>query len=125
MPAITKCAADQTEYLSCLGRISEVGLECKGCRGFTYLRCSELPEHQLLRLYISQASYCCRMCVKPSDMSGEDYEKNLMNIREAGAKEESLVEETDADIMTEQYTAAVAVDTENFVEASHNVGQSS
>ena len=53
--------------MKCLGDLSDVALRCKNCSACVHLRCSDLPDYQLVRFTVTQAAFCCANCVKTKD----------------------------------------------------------
>ena len=78
----------------CLGDLADTALRCSNCRGFTHLRCSELPAYQLVRFSLSQAAFMCTTCVKTKDAEddSEKYDSECTKVTEIMAKELSILE---------------------------------
>ena len=100
-PAITAVNFPENEdetaaqvCVSCLGLLTETALKCKNCQALVHLRCSGMPEYQLVRFAVTQAAYTCGKCVKSKDMNEERFEAELTKIRETMAMEESIIEQT-------------------------------
>ena len=81
----------------CMSVVATAALKCKSCSVMIHLRCSELPEYQLVRFAYTQAQYVCSSCVKTKDMDEEHYDEEVTKVRELMAKEESLIQQTDKD----------------------------
>ena len=81
----------------CLGELSDVAVKCSSCQANIHLRCSEFPEYTLVRLALTQAQYMCPNCVKTKAAQTEDhYDSEATKIKEAIAKEISLIQEVGA-----------------------------
>ena len=67
--------------------------KCGNCQGHVHLRCSGLPDYQLVRLSVTQSSFSCSNCVKSKDLKGDNakYDAELNKLKELIAKEESLI----------------------------------
>ena len=63
--------------LSCKGALADSALKCDTCTEYVHLRCSGLPDYQLIRLAVSQCSYNCSDCVKAKDLRGDDEKHKL------------------------------------------------
>ena len=98
-PAITTSTSTTDEgtpttCASCLGLLTEAALKCKNCTAYIHLRCSGLPEYQLVRFAVTQSAFICGNCVKTKDTDEGKYQSELTKIREIMAQEESLIEQT-------------------------------
>ena len=83
---------------SCAGELADVALKCTNCKGHIHLRCSGMPEYQLVRLSVSQASYMCWGCVKTKDADNDEekYNAECTKMREVVAKEISIIDQLHA-----------------------------
>ena len=71
-----------------------MAVKCAKCQVFVHLRCTGLPEYQLVRLAVSQAQFSCANCVKTKDVEDEErYNAEVTNIREKIAKEISIIDQ--------------------------------
>ena len=98
-PAVTTIPAttgddDRQTCMSCVGDLSDSALKCGGCQGYVHLRCSRLPEYQLIRLAVSQISYNCSNCVATKDLQGDGEKLKIETamIQELIAKEVSIID---------------------------------
>ena len=117
MPAITAIPATLDGEIRptcsrCIGELAEAALECKNCMSCVHLRCSGLPEYQLVRFTCSKAQFECATCVKTKDMTETKYDEETTKVREIMAKEESLVEkaEKEANITATESTVNETMD---------------
>ena len=79
---------------SCIGELSDMAVKCAKCQVFVHLRCTGLPEYQLVRLAVSQAQFSCANCVKTKDVEDEErYNAEVTKIREKIAKEISIIDQ--------------------------------
>ena len=98
-PAVTiipQATADEARPTcsACVGELADSGLKCNNCKAFVHLRCSELPEYQLIRLSFTQASYMCLKCVKTKELDDDEekYSAETTKIKELIAQEMSIIE---------------------------------
>ena len=82
---------------SCVGKLADIALRCSGCKTYIHLRCSGMPENQLVRLSLSQASCVCTTCVKTKDAGNDDekYDAECTKMREVIAKEISIIDQAE------------------------------
>ena len=80
--------------LSCEGALADSALKCDTCTEYVHLRCSGLPDYQLIRLAVSQCSYNCSDCVKAKDLRGDEEKHKLeaTKIKELKEKEIAIVQ---------------------------------
>ena len=78
---------------SCKGTLADSALKCAGCQGYIHLRCSNLPEYQLIRFVVSQSTYHCSNCVKLKDLKGAEdkFDAEVAKVKELIKKEISIV----------------------------------
>ena len=83
----------------CFGTMADASLKCGNCRRLVHLRCSELPEYQLVRLAVTQASFLCAKCVITKDLDNDEekYSEELLKLREIIAKEVTIIEQANLD----------------------------
>ena len=88
--------------ISCVGELSDAALKCCHCQAHVHLRCSLLPDYQLIRLASTQSSYSCPKCVKSKDLKGdeENYTDEETRIKEIIAKEVSIVDNNNSNLDT-------------------------
>ena len=107
----------------CMGALSEVALKCTGCQAHVHLRCSELPDYQLVRLALSQAQYMCCNCVKTKTVQTMDeYDTETTKIKEAIAKEVSIIDQLNSELEDNERAAgenAAATDDADRTDAAH------
>ena len=112
-PAITTIPAGSDNRAratcsSCMVVVSDLALKCSGCQCCVHLRCSELPDYQLVRLAQSQAQYVCSNCVKTKTLqSTEEYDNEVTKIKEAIAKEISIIDQLNSELEDGQGDAPV------------------
>ena len=83
----------------CRGELSDTALKCGNCQAHIHLRCSRLPEYQLVRFVLTQITYNCQDCVKLKDAKGDEmkFEEEFTKIKETIAKEISIIDQINAD----------------------------
>ena len=94
-PALTNAPNDAV-CRSCETRLDGRGLKCTKCSLFTHVRCSELPDYQLVRYAVTSIQYCCIKCCK-SDAGEDAYNDEIKEIHELKDKEKQIVKETSDD----------------------------
>ena len=82
---------------SCVSPVSDLALKCTHCQAYTHLRCSGLPDYQLVRLLVTQSSYSCVSCVKSKDVKDDKYDQELTRVNETIAKEISIIDQINAE----------------------------
>ena len=92
MPALTVTSGTESTCTSCMDFLEYLALKCRTCSGYTHLRCSELPEYQIVRLAVTQASYVCSACVKSNEIAEERYDTELEKVKDIVSKEKLAVE---------------------------------
>ena len=80
----------------CLIDLEEAGVKCNKCKVMTHVRCTDLPNYQLVRYARSNCIYTCIQCIK-SEMA-EEYEEELGRILELVEKERATVLNVQGDV---------------------------
>ena len=80
--------------LNCLGELSDHALRCQNCKAYEHLNCSRLPEFQLIRFSVTQASYMCSKCVESKEFGGDadKFSNEVTKIRLIIGKEKSIIQ---------------------------------
>ena len=76
----------------CLAKLQSESLKCVKCKGYSHLRCSQLPEHILLRFSISQASYQCNKCIEKEFIDDEKFLEASEKLKAIIQKEKEAIE---------------------------------
>ena len=129
-PAVTPIQANidsetRPTCSSCVGELADSALRCTNCKAYVHLRCSGLPDHQLLRLSFTQASYMCLMCIKTKELENDEekYSAEITKIKELITKEMSIIEQAESEANRSSQTVDIASGDAREVNIESNPGR--